>query len=143
MTRGTRRLSVVTALLVALAVLAPACTRNGEAWDSAVMVNHARQAIGVRDVHIDEVLVQKAQSWAEHMAATGTVQHSSLTQGVGDNWRVLGENVGWARSVEEMHQLFMNSSSHRATLLDGRYDRFGVGVAVVNGRYYTVQVFAG
>ena len=143
MTRGTRRLSIVTVFIVALAVLASGCTKNEQAWDSAVMVNQTRHAHGVRDVHTDEALVEKAQAWAEHMAATGSVSHSSLTQGVGDNWTVLGENVGWARSVEEMHRLFMDSPSHRATMLDGRYDRFGIGVAVVNGRYYTAQVYAG
>ena len=37
----------------------------------------------------------------------------------------------------------MNSPSHRSTMLDRRYTRFGVGVSVVNGRYYTAQVFAG
>lgn len=143
MTRGTRRLPAIAAVVVALAVLASGCTKNGAAWDSAVLVNHTRQAHGIRDVHIDDVLVDKAQAWAEHMAATGTVSHSNLAQGAGDNWRILGENVGWARSVEEMHQLFMNSPAHRSTLLDGRYDRFGIGVAVVGGRYYTVQVYAG
>lgn len=143
MTTGTRRLAVVSAIVVALSVLASGCTQNGEAWDSAVLVNQSRHAAGVRDVHIDDVLVAKAQAWAEHMAATGSVSHSNLTQGVGDDWRVLGENVGWARSIDEMHQLFLNSPAHRSTMLDGRYDRFGVGVAVVNGRFYTVQVYAG
>jgi uncharacterized protein YkwD len=143
MTRGTRRLSVVTALVVALAVVASGCTKNTEAWNTAVLVNQSRHAAGVRDVHIDEVLVAKAQAWAEHMAATGTVSHSSLTHGVGDDWRVLGENVGWARSVEEMHSLFLDSPAHRRTMLDGRYDRVGVGVAVVDGRFYTAQVYAG
>lgn len=141
--RRTRRLVMVTAALAAVAVLSIGCTKNGEAWDSAVLVNSARDRHGVPDVFLDEVLVEKAQAWAERMAATGSVRHSTLTQGVGDDWRVLGENVGWARSVDEMHDLFMQSASHRATLLDRRYDRYGVGVAVVNGRYYTAQVFAG
>lgn len=141
--RRTRRLVMVTAALAAVAVLAAGCTKNGEAWDSAVLVNATRDGRGIHKVALDEVLVEKAQAWAEHMAATGSVRHSTLTQGVGDNWSVLGENVGWARSVDEMHRLFMDSASHRSTMLDRRYTRFGVGVAVANGRYYTAQVFAG
>lgn len=142
MTRGTRRLSVVVMLVAALAVLASSCTSNGDAWNSAVLVNQTRHANGVADVHLDDVLTRKAQSWAENMAANG-VRHSTLTDGVGTNWQVLGENVGWARSVEEMHQMFLNSRAHRTTMLDRRYTRFGVGIAVVDGRYYTVQVYAG
>lgn len=139
----TRRFVMITAAVAAVAVLAAGCTKTDEAWDSAVLVNAARDSRGLHKVALDDVLVEKAQDWAEHMASTGSVRHSSLTQGVGDNWRVLGENVGWARSVDEMHQLFMDSASHRSTMLDRRYTRFGVGVAVVDGRYYTAQVFAG
>ena len=142
MARVTRRLSVVAAVVVALAVVASGCTSNGDAWNSAVLVNQARHANGVPDVHLDDVLTRKAQSWAENMAANG-VRHSTLTDGVGSNWRVLGENVGWARSVEEMHRMFLDSRAHRTTMLDRRYTRFGVGIAVVDGRYYTVQVYAG
>ena len=56
---------------------------------------------------------------------------------------MLAENVGWARSVEEMHPLFLDSAAHRADMLERRYDRFGIGVAVVDGRFYTAQVYAG
>lgn len=143
MTRGTRRLSVATVFVVTLAIFATGCTQNEAAWDTAVLINQSRHASGVRDVHIDDTLVAKAQAWAEHMAATGTVSHSSLTQGVGDDWSVLAENVGWARSVEEMHSLFLDSAAHRANMLNGAYDRVGVGVAIVDGRFYTAQVYAG
>ncbi len=143
MTSQTRRISVAMALVAAVAVLLSGCTRNAEAWDSATLVNQTRHRAGVKDVTLEGSLVDKAQAWAEHMAATGTVSHSKLSDGVGGSWSVLGENVGWARSVDEMHQMFLNSASHRATMLDRRYTRFGVGVAVSNGRYYTVQVYAG
>ena len=84
----------------------------------------------------------KAQAWAEQMARTGQVSHSNLRDGA-PGFRYLGENVGWARSVGEMHSLFMASSSHRATIVSGRYTKVGTGVAIVNGRYYVVQVFGG
>ncbi len=143
MTTRNRRISVAMALVAAVAVLLAGCTRNAEAWDSAVLVNEARHRAGAKDVTLEGSLVEKAQAWAERMAATGTVSHSKLSDGVQGDWRVLGENVGWARSIDEMHQMFLNSASHRSTMLDRRYSRFGVGVAVANGRYYTVQVYAG
>ncbi len=142
-TQGTRRLSIGIVALAAFAVLATGCNMSGDAWNSSVSVNNEREARGLRPLDLDKVLNEKAQAWADQMASSRTVRHSVLTQGVGDNWRVLGENVGWARSVEEMHQLFMNSPSHRSTMLDRRYTRFGVGVSVVDGRVYTAQVFAG
>jgi uncharacterized protein YkwD len=37
----------------------------------------------------------------------------------------------------------MASSAHRRAILDGRYTKYGTGVAVSGGRYYVVQVFAG
>ncbi len=143
MTTRNRRISVAMALVAAVAVLLSGCTRNAEAWDSAVLVNQARHRAGAKDVALEGSLVEKAQAWAERMAATGTVSHSKLSDGVQGDWRVLGENVGWARSIDEMHQMFLDSASHRSTMLDRRYTRFGVGVAVSNGRYYTVQVYAG
>ncbi|MFN7148749.1 MAG: CAP domain-containing protein [Microthrixaceae bacterium] len=139
----TRRFSLVTALVVVVAVLATGCTKNGEAWNSYTLMNNERENRGIRELRLDDTLVNKAQAWADHMAATGTVRHSNLAQGAGTGWTVLGENVGWARSVNEMHSMFMSSSSHRGSILNGRYDRVGVGVAVRNGRFYTVQVFAG
>lgn len=143
MTRGTRRLSIVTVFVVALAILGSGCTRNDAAWATAVLINQSRHQSGVRDVRIDDTLVAKAQAWAEHMASAGQISHSNLTQGVGNDWSALAENVGWARSVQEMHSLFLGSSQHRANMLSGRYDRVGVGVAVVGGRFFTVQVYAG
>ncbi len=142
--RGTRRrLTLVLGAFAALAVLASGCSMSAEAWDTSIVVNHERTARGLGELQLDKTLVEKAQAWSDRMAATGTVSHSTLTQGVGDDWHVLGENVGWARSVQEMHQLFLNSPAHRSTMLDGRYTRFGVGVTVVDGRFYTAQVYAG
>ncbi len=138
-----RRLGLLFVAVAALAVLGASCTKNAAAFESAQRVNGTRSERGLRGLAIDPVLVDKAQAWADQMAANGAISHSVLTDGAGSNWRVLGENVGWARSVGEMHSMFMNSSEHRANIVSGRYNRIGTGVAVVDGRYYVVQVFAG
>jgi uncharacterized protein YkwD len=127
----------------ALALVAGACTRNGAAFEAFQRVNSEREARGLSVLTLDQTLINKAQDWADHMAATDKVAHSVLTDGAGNNWRVLGENVGWARSIGEAHALFMESPSHRGTILDGRYDRVGTGVTERNGKYFVVQVFAG
>jgi uncharacterized protein YkwD len=138
-----RRLAVPLAAALALALVAGACTRNGAAFESFQRVNSEREARGLSILTLDQTLINKAQDWADSMASRGRVGHSVLADGAGDNWRILGENVGWARSVGEMHSMFMNSPEHRANVVSGRYNRVGTGVAVVDGRYYVVQVFAG
>ncbi|MEZ5237600.1 MAG: hypothetical protein R2716_01100 [Microthrixaceae bacterium] len=62
--------------------------------------------------------------------------HSNLAQGTGGGWRALGENLAKATSVDDAHRLFMNSSSHRSTMLDRRYSQVGIGVAIRGGTYY-------
>ena len=143
MTRRSRRLSVAVAIAVAFALVASGCTKNAEAWESSVLINNERTNRNIPGLALDVNLVNKAQGWADWMAATGRVGHSDLRRDAGPGWRYLGENVGWARSVGEMHSLFMASSSHRSSILDRRYTRYGTGVAVVNGRLYVVLVFGG
>lgn len=141
--RRTGRLTLVVGLLAAIAVLGVSCTKNGAAFESASRVNGERHNRGLRELSLDQTLINKAQSWAEHMAAAGAVSHSVLTDGAGSDWRVLGENVGWANSIAEMHALFMASPAHKANIVNSRYTRIGTGVAQVGGRYFVVQVFAG
>jgi uncharacterized protein YkwD len=141
--RTRRRSSVALAMFVAFAVLATGCLRNPESQESANLVNNERRNRGIPELALSADLIAKAQGWADHMAARGSVSHSNLREGVDPQWRVLGENVGWARSTGEMHSMFMASAPHRSTMLDRRYRAYGVGVAVVNGRFFTVHVFAG
>lgn len=141
--RTRRRSTMVVAIIAVFSLIATSCTKNPESAETAQLINNERRARGIPELHLNPTLIDKAQDWADHMARQGRVSHSNLRQGVGTGWRSLGENVGWARSVGEMHSLFMASSGHRSTMLDRRYSSYGVGVAVVNGRYYTVHVFAG
>ena len=139
----TRRITIAICLMAALALVGVSCTKNAAAQDSLNRINDARGALGLQPLSLDDTLVNKAQAWANHMAAAGTVSHSVLTDGAGSNWSVLGENVGWARSIAEMQSMFMNSAAHRANILSARFNRVGTGVAEVNGQFYVVQVFAG
>jgi hypothetical protein len=56
-------------------------------------------------------------------------------------WTRLGENVGYAGSVEGVHAAYMNSPGHRANIL-GDYNRVGLGATRdANGRLWTTVVF--
>ncbi|MEZ5268741.1 MAG: CAP domain-containing protein [Microthrixaceae bacterium] len=107
------------------------------------LTNQYREAYGVHVVLNNATLQAKAQNWAEVLAAEGRLVHSNLAEGAGGGWNALGENLAMAGSIDEAHQLFVNSSSHRRTLVSSRYNQVGVGVATRGGRYYVVQVFGG
>jgi uncharacterized protein YkwD len=138
----TRTTAVALGAALVLAAFAGGCTRNAEAFTSFQRINTQRVGQGLPALAIDDALVAKAQAWAETLAATGTVRHSVLADGVPAGWRFVGENVGSAGSVDQMHDLFMASAPHRANILDARPDRVGTGVAMAGGRVYVVQVFA-
>ncbi len=137
----TRRWPALAAAAVLIAVLGASCTKNNDAFQAATFINDSRAARGIASLQFDDRLIDKAQAWAEAMAAAGSVSHSSLGDGVGSGWNRLSENVGVASSVAEAHRLFMASPSHRDAIMSGSYTKFGTGVAYANGRYYVVQEF--
>lgn len=124
-------------LLVASSCLAP------QSLYSLQLVNEARSSVGVRPVESHPTLTAKAQSWAEVLAARGSLAHSNLSEGAGAGWHALGENVAMAGSADEAHRLFLNSANHRNTMLSGRYTHIGVGTAESGGRLFVVQVYGG
>ncbi len=105
-------------------------------------MHERRPAVGVRqDQHIASAQ-KKAQAWAEHLAQINKLEHSNLASGMDDQWKRLGENVGYSSSsISKVHDQFMASAGHRANILDGRFTHVGIGVAKANGRVFVVQMF--
>ncbi len=140
-TRPRRHRFAVVPILLAGAILLSACMNDDQqaAFD---MVNASRASAGVPALQYDETAKNKAQAWAEHLAAINTLQHSNLAAGMDDGWRRLGENVGYSSaSISRVHTQFMNSSGHRANIVDSRFTHLGIGVAQGNGRVFVVHVF--
>jgi uncharacterized protein YkwD len=94
------------------------------------------------------ILTDKAEAWAQHMARTGTLEHSNLSDGLSTlSWTALGENVGYSSPTSDtlltIHNLFVSSASHRRNLLNGGFNYMGVGVARDGaGRIWVAEVFA-
>lgn len=129
---------LVAVVLLALAACSP------QQLDSFQRINYARVDAGASDLSINTTLMNKAQAWSDRLASTGALQHSNLTEGVDPGWWVLGENVGYGPSIEAVQQAFMASPSHRANVLDPRFNWAGTGVSVsATGTVFVVQVFAG
>ena len=137
----TRYLRLLVPLAM-LAILATGCL-SAEAVYSLQKVNVSRDASGIPPVYEHSTLSAKAQSWAETLAARGRLSHSNISSGVGPGWSTLGENLSQATSVDSAHSIFLSSSSHRNTMLNGAYSHIGVGIAYAGPHIYVVHVYGG
>jgi uncharacterized protein YkwD len=150
--RGSRR-SLVLWLAVAVAVLGGLLlTRPADAVqveDEArlyQLTNQARAEAGLPPLAYDPVAVLIARSWAEGMGHRGHLGHNpyivrAVSTYITPSWQRIGENVGEASSVDEVHAAYMSSPAHRANIL-GAFDRMGVAaVRAADGRLWTSVVF--
>ena len=119
------------------------CTHRELGGRSQALINDERAKRGLPELGWDDNAAAKAQAWAEQLAATKTLAHSRLTDGISGGWSALGENVGFNTSVDGVHGGFMGSPKHREAILSGSYSAVGVGVAENGGLVYVVQVFRG
>jgi uncharacterized protein YkwD len=145
--RTSRLLRVATAGLLLPVLLLAACTTADEAA-MAKMANDERSRHGVRQLVVDDKASDLARSWSATMARENRLRHNpdlarQITRQVTTNWRTYGENVGYAGSPQEVHRRFMQSSGHRANILNGAYKRVGVGVVAKDGRLWVTMIFIG
>lgn len=135
---GSRFRTLVVAVVVIVSCAACDLQEQLEALD---LVNGTRTEAGLSSCGWDAHLQERAQSWAEHLAAQRLLVHSDLGTGVPTPWYRLGENVGYGPSAGVIHDAYLGSPSHRRNVLDPRWTSCAVGVAH-NGPYtFTVQLF--
>ena len=134
--------------ILALAVALLAGCLSPEEQSFLDRTNQVRASTGATALAVHPSLNAKAQDWAEHMAATNQLYHSTLSDGLGGvDWTTLGENVGrsspngdWAL---KLHDKLVASPGHYRNLVDRRFTHMGVGVArAANGDVYVAEVFA-
>jgi uncharacterized protein YkwD len=142
----SRRMAALLAVAL-LSVLASACMPAQERT-FLDRTNSLRQSQGIRPLAEHSALTKKAEDWAQYMARTGRLEHSSLSANLnGLAWRSLGENVAYSSPTSNtlltLHNQFVNSPGHRANLLNSRFTHMGVGVATdAKGRVWVAEVFA-
>jgi uncharacterized protein YkwD len=146
--RTRSRRGGLAVLAIALLAVALAGCMPDDARTFLDRTNSLRKANSVPSLAEHDTLTQKAEAWAQHMAATGRLEHSTLSAGLGGlRWTALGENVGYSSPTSNtlltIHNKFAGSAQHRAILLDRRFTHMGVGVARDSaGRIWVAEVFA-
>lgn len=109
------------------------------------LVNKERQAAGLKPLQIDVDLAYVARVKSQDMNDNKYFSHNSPTYGspfemmtkFGIKYRGAAENIAKNSSLQGAHTSLMNSSGHRANIMNPNYTHIGIGI--VNG-YYT-QMF--
>ncbi|MBF7082663.1 hypothetical protein IT084_06690 [Desulfallas sp. Bu1-1] len=115
------------------------------------LVNRERVQRGLKPLQLDASLTQLARLKARDMVDKNYFGHNSPTYGspfdmmrsAGIRYVYAGENLAMAPSVSRAHSALMNSPGHRANILNGNFDRVGIGIVAGGYSKYFVQMFAG
>ena len=132
-------------LLLAIGLsLFPAAAQADTGSDGAALVakiNDLRAGTGLPALQVNENLVAKARAWSAEMAAAGRIWHSTLSDGITEDWKKLGENVGVGASVDRLHAEFVASPHHYENLVDPAFGYVGIGVVMNGDTIYVTEVF--
>jgi hypothetical protein len=138
---------LVYGLILAFAVSAlypPAAAQADTVSDEAAFVtkiNALRAGKGLAPLQVNANLTEKARAWSAGMAAAGKIWHSTLSDGVTEDWKKLGENVGMGGSVDGLHRAFVNSPGHYANLVEPVFNHVGIGIVMNGSTIYVTEVF--
>jgi hypothetical protein len=122
--------ALATLALPVLMAAAPALAVTTGPSDIVTLVNNLRSNASVAPLAADAALTAVAQQWANHMATTGVLTHNpNLSTQAPSGWTKMGENIGDGYSLLAVYNALVASPDHYANMVDGAYNRTGVGVA--------------
>ncbi|ADI00871.1 CAP domain-containing protein [Syntrophothermus lipocalidus] len=106
-----------------------------EQW-MLTQINRERTSRGIKPLTLDPALVNLARKKSQDMVVNNYFAHESPTYGspgkmvkdAGIKYWLCGENLARAATVATAHQLLMESSIHRANILNQRYTHIGIGI---------------
>jgi uncharacterized protein YkwD len=142
----TRSVVIAIATSLALTSLSPAIASDDSCWNAkskekamTKKVNKARSKAGLSKLSLDPELSLVARKNSRRMAKKGELVHTANLGGKVTHWKLLGENVGYGVSVNQLHSMFMDSEAHKDNILTGSFRHVGVGL-VKKGEYLWVTV---
>lgn len=115
----------------------------------AVLVNKERNAYGLQPVKVSPKLSEAANTRASelkenfsHTRPNGTSCFTAMSE-LEIQYRAAAENIAYGqKNPESAMNAWMNSSGHRANILNEKMEYIGVGVVYRDGVYYWSQFFA-
>lgn len=132
---------------------APPQAVTSQAEAVLLLVNQERSKQGLKELKLSSDLTNIATMKSKDMADKKYFSHTSPTYGTpfqmlqnfGVTYRAAGENIAAGqKTAHEVMNSWMNSSGHRANILNASYTELGVGY-YVGGSYgvYWTQIFVG
>jgi uncharacterized protein YkwD len=127
----------------------PTNTSNNSYADEVLrLVNIERANAGLSALSTNSSLTAAANKRAEetkasfsHTRPNGS-KFSTVLQEYGVSYRTAGENIAYGqRSPQEVVSAWMNSPGHRANILNGNFNKIGIGVYQSGGVIYWTQLF--
>ncbi|MBD5141899.1 MAG: hypothetical protein HDT25_10910 [Ruminococcus sp.] len=115
------------------------------------IVNKERKKAGKdplkSDGELNAIAAIRAKEIAEefsHTRPNGTSCFTAFDE-AGYKYMMSAENIAYNYndSADDIMEIWMNSSGHKANILSGDVTKIGVGLYESGGKYYWVQVFAG
>ena len=116
------------------------------------LMNADRAANGLPALKVNSSLTSLAGDYAQDMINRNYFSHYNpegqspfdRMQARGITYKTAGENLAINTSVAAAEKAFMNSSGHKANILNSTYTEVGIGVRYAsNGSVYVVQEFTG
>jgi uncharacterized protein YkwD len=108
------------------------------------LINGARHHRGKRSLRLSRRMSVGATRHSIAMARTGTAAHGASWYSRVSRYahsRTVGEVIAYVRTSSSrqarwVFNAWMHSPTHRAVILDGRFDRAGIGRRAGHGRWY-------
>jgi len=117
---------------------------SGDGASFLADLNALRSGQGVSPLARNAELDSLAQSWAETMAADGSLRHSELIYDViAGVWTSAGENIGYGPSATAIFDGLKASPGHLDNMVNPAYTSVGIGTVRADGVLWTAHIFAG
>lgn len=154
--------AVVLAAMAALVLVAgaqlanptPAFAGTADRIEARILelVNAARARRDLPPLRLRASLVDLAGDRAAKMARTGVLKHPKCLpcklDRRGIEYSTYGETIAWSypwgiEAAKKLFRIWKNSPPHWGLLMNGRYDRVGIGVAERKGATWAAAVLTG